>query len=188
MSNTVTNLLLFSSGAIIGSVITWQMVKTKYERIAQEEIDSVLERFSSKKSEKIDGEGPNVTESDIRANVDIIKSQGYVDYSGSGKEIKKEVPDVEKPYVIAPTEFDELDDYESESLVYYADGVLTDDQSNLIDDVDAIIGRDSLTHFGEYEDDSVFVRNDRIKTDYEILLDPRKYTDVFVDPILADDE
>ena len=40
------------------------------------------------------------------------------------------------------------------------------------------IGKDSLTHFGEYEDDSVFVRNDRLKADYEILMDQRTYAEV----------
>ena len=185
MNNTVTNLLMFSSGAIIGSVITWQMIKSKYERIAQEEIDSVRESLLGDKPKN---DEPVVTESDIKANNNIIEKQGYVDYSGSTKETKKEVPDVEKPYVIAPTEFDELDDYDTESLVYYSDGYLTDDRNNLVDDINAIVGMESLTHFGEYEDDSVFVRNDRLKTDYEILLDHRKYTDLFVDPTLADDE
>lgn len=47
-----------------------------------------------------------------------------------------------------------------------------------VDDVEEIVGEESLTHFGEYEDDSVFVRNDRLKCDYEILLDQRNYSDV----------
>lgn len=84
----------------------------------------------------------------------------------------------EKPYVIAPEEFGEMDDYETVSLTYYSDGVLTDDFDNEIEDVEGMVGEDSLDHFGEYEDDSVFVRNDRYKTDYEILLDLRKYSDV----------
>ena len=28
--------------------------------------------------------------------------------------------------------------------------------------MDEIVGKESLNHFGEYEDDSVFVRNDRL--------------------------
>jgi hypothetical protein len=44
--------------------------------------------------------------------------------------------------------------------------------------VDDVVGFESLNRFGEYEDDSVFVRNDRLKCDYEILLDRRKYSDV----------
>ena len=44
--------------------------------------------------------------------------------------------------------------------------------------MDNVVGLESLAHFGEYEDDSVFVRNDRLKCDYEILLDQRTCSDV----------
>ena len=47
-----------------------------------------------------------------------------------------------------------------------------------IKDVDSVVGAESLTHFGEYEDDSVFVRNDRLKCDYEILMDTRTYSEI----------
>ena len=82
------------------------------------------------------------------------------------------------PYVIPPEEYDE-NDYETESLTYYADGVLTDMYDNIIEDVEDTVGTDSLTHFGEYEDDSVFVRNDERQIDYEILLDSDKYYDKY---------
>ena len=92
-----------------------------------------------------------------------------------------------KPYVIPPDEFDELDGYEVISLTYYADGVLTDDYNEPVEDVENTVGSDSLTHFGEYEDDSVFVRNDNLKVDYEILADMRKYSDVVkIDPHRAE--
>lgn len=82
------------------------------------------------------------------------------------------------PYVISPDEFGQDESYETISLTYYADGVLADDDDEMVEDVENLVGFDSLNHFGEYEDDSVFVRNDRLKCDYEILLDHRKYTDV----------
>ena len=81
----------------------------------------------------------------------------------------------DRPYVISPDEFGELDDYDLISLTYYADEVLADDIDEIVEDVDDVVGLDSLTHFGEYEPDSVFVRNDRLKADYEILLDERTY-------------
>ena len=37
------NVLVFAAGAAIGSAVTWKVVKTKYERFAQEEIESVKE-------------------------------------------------------------------------------------------------------------------------------------------------
>ena len=86
--------------------------------------------------------------------------------------------DIDVPYVIAPEEFGELDDYETETLTYYKDKVLADDWDNRIENVDDLVGEESLTHFGEYEEDSVYVRNDTTKTDYEILLDERNFSDV----------
>ena len=86
--------------------------------------------------------------------------------------------DEPKPYVISPEEFgDNVDDYELISLNYYEDGVLADDWDEPIEDIDKVVGKDSLTHFGEYEDDSVYVRNDRLKCEYEILMRVGKFAD-----------
>ena len=52
-----------------------------------------------------------------------------------------------------------------------------DDGGDKIEDVDDVVGMESLTRFGEYEDDSVFVRNDRLRCDYEILMDERTYSE-----------
>lgn len=85
-----------------------------------------------------------------------------------------------KPYVISPDDFGELDGYETATLTYYADGVLEDDYYLVIDEseVDAMVGVDSFNHFGEHEQDTVFVRNEQQKTDFEIQRDLRKYSEV----------
>ena len=46
MKGTLSNFFLFATGALVGSVVTWKIVKTKYEQIAQEEIDSVKAVFA----------------------------------------------------------------------------------------------------------------------------------------------
>lgn len=168
MNNALTYILTFASGVAIGSVVTWKLVKEKYEQISRDEIDSVIQKFS-KKHEDEDTE----KEKDINEYERTLSENEYV----VDPEEKKE--DVEKPYIITPDEFGEFEEYETESLVYFSDGYLTDDSFELIEDVDGIVGKDSLNHFGEYEDDSVFVRNDRLKTDYEILSDLRNYTDIY---------
>ena len=45
MSKAFSNLVIFATGAVVGSLATWQFVKKKYEQLAQEEIDSVKEAF-----------------------------------------------------------------------------------------------------------------------------------------------
>lgn len=184
MSKT-TNFVMFAVGATVGSVITWQYIKKKYERIAQEEIDSVKAIFLRKDSDM------EVTVSDIPQQAELRKveekpdiseyealmeKEGYTNYSGMGKEERASMES--KPYVITPEEFGEFEEYEKISLTYYGDQVLADENDELVEDVEGAVGFESLTHFGEYEDDSVFVRNDRLKCDYEILLDQRTYSEV----------
>ena len=45
MNKTLTNAIMFTIGAAIGSLVTWKVIKTKYERVSQEEIDSVKEEY-----------------------------------------------------------------------------------------------------------------------------------------------
>lgn len=188
--NKATGFVMFVLGAAVGSVATWQYTKKKYERIAQEEIDSVKEIFSKRESaadvEIVTPEpqtakvGKPEEKPDITEYAARLEREGYTNYSNvSAGEKKEEQEAMEmKPYVISPEEFGEFEDYERISLSYYADQVLADEDDEKVDDVDNVVGLESLTHFGEFEDDSVFVRNDRLKCDYEILLDQRTYSDV----------
>ena len=178
MNNTLSKILIFAAGAAIGSAITWKFVKTKYEQIANEEIESVKEFFGRGKNKGEESEEVYEVFADgvLKEVEKICEENGYTNYSNTKKE--EEEMDIDAPYVIAPEEFGELDDYETETLTYYKDKVLADDWDNKIENVDDLVAAESLTHFGEYEEDSVYVRNDTTKTDYEILLDERNFSDV----------
>lgn len=194
MNVTWNKVLWFTAGAAVGVAVTRNFFKTKYERIAQEEIDSVKRAFSSpQQSEPVEGD---TEERDIympdpadRINyAAIVSEQGYADSSTPVEPIRKEVEGVSRPYVISPADFDTEDDYEAISLNYFEDGILADEAGNVIEDVDGMVGRDSLNHFGEYEDDSVHVRNDAQQCDFEILRDLRKYYDVYRNGPRPDDD
>lgn len=187
MKQSIIYAAVFALGVTAGSVATWQYVKKKYEQIAQEEIDSVKEAFSRKnlddKSdsnndilvEPVEEEQKVETQEKEKLYTEILTNNGYVEHLE-----KKIVTTVDKegPYVISPDEYGEIFDYDAISLTYYDDGVLTDDNDNVIYDYENCVGRDFMHHFGEYEDDSVFIRNDVRKCDYEILYDLRAYAEV----------
>lgn len=186
-----TKFIMFILGAAVGSIVTWRYVEKKYEQIAQDEINSVKEVFSKREmdfTEETEVVDARIKADNAKEKPSIIEyaahlhEQGYTNYSDmvdeKPKEVKEEPMSVDKPYVITPEEFGDLDDYETISLTYYADQILADDNDVIVDDIEDVVGFDSLNSFGEYEDDSVFVRNDRLKCDYEILLDQRKYSSV----------
>ena len=157
-------LAAFVTGTMIGSAATWCFVKKKYERIAQEEIDSVKEVFAKKElnpqvkemtktgEEVVKGlnDGIRQAAEQAKEKPDLVQYAAMVQKYGGTVGEEKEVPMKEKfPYVIPPEEFGEFDDYERISLTYYANGVLADDNNEVVDDVEDIVG-DALDHFGEY--------------------------------------
>lgn len=174
-------------GAVAGAVTTYYVMKDKFEQMAQEEIDSVKEVFGKKRKAEVEEEDIQETEAEKVANINDYKGRlqehGYVNYSDISKKDKSEDKDEEvkkedKPYVIAPEDFGEFEEYETISLTLYTCGTLCDDNDEPVEDVENTVGEDSLETFGDYEDDSVFVRNDRLRCDFEILKDFRSYEDI----------
>lgn len=91
----------------------------------------------------------------------------------------KEEPQEERilePVVISPEEFNESE-YDCRTLTYYSDGVLADDDYNIIKDIKGTVGSEALNSFGVYEEDVVYVRNRKYEIDYEILFDERAFSD-----------
>ena len=88
-----------------------------------------------------------------------------------------EVPYINGPYVITPEDFaSSPPGYNCCPLDYYKDGVLADGWGVQMD-VEETIGEEALDHFGEYVDDVVYVRNERLELDYEVTRDPRTYNE-----------
>lgn len=200
MNCKVINAIVFVVGAAIGSAVTYAVMKPKYERIIQEEVDAFKKDFvecmveMQTVSDEEESEDEDEDEDEYRPsqiNWDELEdldeeeleendpeeelaeyeaiARHYTNEEGGAVEVAK------NPYVISPFDFGELDGYKQISLTYYADGVLEDDDQEIVRDVDELIGAGSLNTFGEYEDDSVFVRNERLRVDFEILKDYRTY-------------
>lgn len=209
MNKKLVSFLMFTAGAIIGSVVTWKVVKTKYEEIAQEEIDSVKEEYtrlmvSMKKKlnesvvradeddEDLDEDDAEEDSNDDRDETEMIdyhkiaskyRSSNEEDNQNEeeGDEREKdsdddEVPYINGPYVISPDDFGSVPGYNVEPLDYFADGILADGWGVQLD-IDETIGEDAVNHFGEYDDDVVYVRNEATEIEYEVTRDPRTYAE-----------
>lgn len=124
----------------------------------------------------------------------LLKDSGYTDeevenilndpdisleQNGDNYEIYLE-PHMDKalPYVIAPEEYGEREDFDKKSWTYYADFVLADEEGEIVSVPEDIIG-DALAHFGDYEDDSVYVRNEETECDYEILKHEKTFSEIY---------
>lgn len=205
MNRKLFNVFLVAVGATIGSAVTWKVVTTKYEKIVQEEIDSVKEEYKNlmqrtKNQEVVDcdEEPDEVEDNDSVENVfepardsEVFEYHNISSRYRSSEDIEEEdaeeggagdlddAPYINGPYVISPDDFRcSPPGYNAQALDYFADGVLADSWGNELD-IEEVIGEDSLDHFGEYVDDIVYVRNDRKEVDYEVTCDIRRYEDVY---------
>ena len=178
----MNNKICFLMGVGVGMIAGMMISRSHYAKLAQEEIDSVKEAYGKRKRND-DGYSANVvvvdelSEPTMEEYKDKLKECGYVT-----DEPYRDINEVYDPYVITPDEFGEKEDegYSTISMTYYACGTLTDDANHPMTkrEIEDVIGKDSLDHFGEHEDDSLHVRNDRMKCDFEILADPRTYEEV----------
>lgn len=203
---------IFIAGAAIGSVVTWKVIKTKYEQISKEEIESVREEYQrltkimrmeidacrkataahTKDEDTVDNDyddnDDDYPEDDDRDFTEKEKEQieyykitsryrgSYTENNEEGEENgDDEVPYINGPYVITPEDFaSSPPGYNCCPLDYYKDGILADGWGVQMD-IEETIGEEALDHFGEYVDDVVYVRNERLELDYEVTRDPRTY-------------
>lgn len=195
--------LSFLAGAAISGLSAWLITKKvtekKYAAIADEEIKSVKENFTSPKVEaakKFIEEKKNQELNNGNKPSDAKKAtnkpslteyakniKAYVNYSDS--ESKEEIGSNGlkrisfKPNgsitVIEPEEYGEDEDYDQIELTMYADGVIADEDNEIIEDVKGIVGVGNIKRMGEYEEDALHIKNDPRKCYYEILRDARKY-------------
>lgn len=187
MNTKVACAIAFVAGAAVGVVASWRVLDTKYKKLADKEIASVKELFYSKpveNNEEPDESEEEKFEQSPEEDFTEEEKKEYTNIASSytTRSVVEEEPNVEitdsEPYVISPVELGDCD-YDVIDLIYYeGDNTLTDEEDEIINDVGELIGWESLEHFGEYEDDSVCVRNDIRKVDYEVLLDVRKYSEV----------
>lgn len=195
-----TAFVAFLFGAAAGSAATWYALNTKYQQFAEDEINEVREYYSSKlaksnEHEASDSEDDSEEEDEVKTEpksnriqmTQITERQNYSGYFKTDESEPKPEPEgisedplvlEPRPYVVSPDEYAEEYGYECRDITLYADGVIADDDDDILEDPENVIGLESLNHFGEYAENTVYVRNDRLMCDYEISKDDRTYEEV----------
>lgn len=197
--NKLGTVIAFLAGTAIGGMAAWRVANERYAKISEEDILSVKEAFRNREQKLKDEieelksklDVTECLEEEEKVPSTILSTNEHQDKGDINEYVRmvnrtkyahtsvpqKEDHSIEAPYVISPKEFGEMDGYTQISLTYFEDDdILSDENGVIIDDPEEIVG-DALNHFGEYEEDSVFVRSDPKRCDYEILKDLRSYAE-----------
>ena len=182
MNNGVAFALGFIAGSCgIGFAVN-KILKQKYEQRSDEEIAACRNAFLDELGKRRKEEAEKETKEKEEAAVEAIKT-----YSPEPEKAEKDMkaniknPKTKPPYIIEPTIYDSPENpYKIVGLRYYNDGTIADDHGKVLslEELDELVGREALTHFGEHEEDRVCVRNEASGTDYEICMIDKKYEEV----------
>lgn len=195
-------LCIFGAGVIAGAFVAARAVKEKYQQEAEEEIAEMREYYRELKKESTKAETTEDNAKDdtkeepkddfkpieeLEEAKEIIKDKGYINYTHYNdtdiKENKREEQvDENEIYIIDPEEYGgENGEYDTATLTYFKDGVLADEVDEIVP-YNIIGGEENLQPFKDYPDcNAVYVRDDNIMVDYEILRDPYQYDEYKMD-------
>lgn len=190
-------LCIFAAGALAGAAVAARAVRDKYHQEAEEEIAEMRDYYRElRKNAKTPDEDKMVEEENTKEEKEentkneydeIVK--GYTNYTQylskaaakyfdtETKENKKEEKEERtnyEPFIIDVEEFGEDPTYDTATLTYYKDKVLTNDLDDVIDY--SVAGEENLKIFDEHPDcKAIYVRDDIYMVDYEIIRDPYQY-------------
>ena len=180
------NVIIGIVSLVIGSVASYLYCKKRFEEGCCEVEGSCDEQCIVESEDKSSPAETSVLERGIKDY--SVKSFKNDEASDSPQRIYNNVvknlyrKDSEEPYAITESQFvDEDEDYDKITVLYYDNGVITDDSYDVMDDIDTVIGLNNLSCFGygSSDKDVLYVRNDKLKIDYEILRQNADYkTDV----------
>lgn len=175
-------LFIFVAGALAGTFVGAQIAKKKYEEIANEEIEEIRAYYKEREKEVKEIEEPNAVEAPEEKSIEVEERKQYDNiikrgnYMAVDEEEQNNVCD--EAYPIDPSEFGNDGKNATETLTYFADGVLVNEVDEVIEDPDLVVGRHHIDIFNEFPDATcVYVRNDLDGTDYEILKDDWCWSD-----------
>lgn len=180
---SIKSLFIFAVGALAGTFVGAQIAKKKYEEIANEEIEEIRDYYRKvnkeladqlvAKTEEPKEEIEEEREEERKQYNNIIKRGNYM---AVDEEEQNNVCD--EAYPIDPSEFGNDGKNATETLTYFADGVLVNEVDEVVEDPDLVVGRHHIDIFNEFPDATcVYVRNDLDGMDYEIIKDDWCWSD-----------
>lgn len=189
-------LCIFAAGALAGAAVAARVVRDKYQQEAEEEIaemrdyyrelrknaktsneDAIVEENSEEEKEKNDKDEYDEIVKNYTNYTQYLSKSAAKYFDTETKENKKEEKEERtnyEPFIIDAEEFGEDPSYDTTTLTYYKDKVLTNDLDDVIDY--SVAGEENLKIFDEYPDcKAIYVRDDIYMVDYEIIRDPYQY-------------
>lgn len=184
MKETLIRVAIFSVGVGVGVAASMTYFDKKYQKLADEEIESCRQAFSKPrvvlvKDEKVEEakilEGkttissiaPNVYSSSVQ-----LETKAYSDYYAPKKVEEAETlsPKEDEPFDISVDEYEEDSEFMKVTLnLYLTDGALVYEETEELADEGSTVGQENLDDFSRTNFSSAYFRNPKNNIDYEVI-------------------
>lgn len=139
--------------------------------------DAIDKTFDQPKKEEKKSEADHAEKERVMTDYRTRANQYANDAMKEEDEIRQMAEKL-KPRVIDPKDVGENEEYgDPIELNFFEDGVLMNEEERPMGpkDIEDCVGTDFASHFGEYEDDAVYIVNDRLKSYFVILKNNNTY-------------
>ena len=194
--------IIFTAGGLIGAGVAWFLTKKYYRERTEKEIESVKEAYDRLKEDIQKRADAAKSKPDLSVYMEALKKSeekaaaptpinysGFtsgteepdepepIEYVSTARPIEKEV-DHSKPYLLDRMPYPNEKPYHSLiTVIYYADGTYADQHGTEVE-VEDYIGTDMMGYIEETSKDEIFIRNEELELDVDIIKDNRTYDDV----------
>lgn len=158
--------------ALVAGYLVYRHIKAKKETDQEQEPENDIQE-------------PEKTPEEFRAEPFIpsgYKESNVMEYARKIQELRyavdKTYEELTGPYVIRPDEFGSEDGYSGCYLTLYSDGALVDNLDGKPVNLEETIGRNNLSHIGEYEPNELYIRDERFRCDYNVTAVDQTYEEV----------
>lgn len=177
----LSTLIAAVSGAIVGSIVTYFVTKSKAETYIQTEIDKYKEEAGhtapipyAQSRTIVETTATDITkEYDTSSAYMIDYNRPYIPDSDTKPQNKQK-----KPYEITFEEFDTDEEFMKQTYMVWPDGYVTDTMDNIITDAESIVGGPVLNEVLDGDIPEGYVRNEEIRMDFELIRAKDNYEDV----------
>ena len=162
LRTVIVGAVSFVAGFGLAAVLT----KSKYEEIMNEEIQAMREYVKK----KTDDDSNSDKKAQVKKHEEDMKEFEKKITNYSGKKDEVEIVDGRKPYRIPEEDFVVDDeDFEKVTLEYYTETECLYENGELVPNDEEIVGKDNLNLLHGYSDDTIYVRNEKLGIDYEVI-------------------
>ena len=198
MKSKIKDAIIFIAGAASGAAGMFIFMKNKWQKDFEAKREEMIRYFENKKTKETPDKKPaeesedhQVSNDDVKTAKAIIHKFNYSKISETSEKTRNDTAPIlndadysNTPYEIDPREFGGQEMYGMVTLYLYDDGEVRTEKYELLDDEDIenyignLLERVADLRDADPDMDSFYCRNDRLKTDYEILIEAGRYEDM----------